>query len=55
MLRIAHDYEELAARAAARLYNWTVVPLAIVFFLLWLAAHLMPFVGAGEYTDAFRG
>jgi hypothetical protein len=37
MLRIADDYEKLAARAAARLYRWTVGPLMIAFFLLWLA------------------
>jgi hypothetical protein len=52
MRRIANDYEKLAVRAAARLYGWTVGPLVINFFLLWLATNLMPFCGAGEFTDA---
>jgi hypothetical protein len=38
MLTIADDYEILAARAAARLYGWTMGPLAIAFFVLWAAA-----------------
>jgi len=38
MLRIADDYEELAARRVTRLYSWTISPLVIVFFLLWLAS-----------------
>jgi hypothetical protein len=41
MLRIAGDYEELAARAAPRLYNWTLGPLVIAFFLLWLATDFV--------------
>jgi hypothetical protein len=37
MLRIADDYEKLATRAAARVYRLTVGPVAIAFFLLWMA------------------
>jgi hypothetical protein len=37
MLRIADDYDRLAIRAARRLYNMTLGPLVIAFFLLWLA------------------
>jgi len=52
MLRIADDYDKLAVGAAARLFGWTVGPLAIIFFLLWLGTSAMPFAGAGEFSHA---
>jgi len=56
-VRLRFD-EELAARATTRLYNWTIAPLVIVFFLLWLATDLlnvMPFAGLAESIGAIAG
>jgi hypothetical protein len=46
MLRIADE--------AARLFGWTVGPLAIIFFFLWSATSAMPLAGA-EFSQAFSG